>query len=128
MSYPLFPLQQCLLPGQRLALQIFEPRYLRLISDCLKADRGFGVVQIHEGREVGQLPTIYPVGTEAVIVDWYQQPDGLLGIEIEGCDVFGALVGRSGAAAGCGYEWLESEPVTLLMSNGRGWHYCLSSC
>ena len=83
-DYPLFPLSQLLLPGQRMGLQIFEPRYLTMITAQLKRDQGFGVVQIREGSEVGQAPLIYPVGTEAAIVDWSQKPGGLLIIQIEG--------------------------------------------
>lgn len=84
MTLPLFPLSQLLLPGQLMALQIFEPRYLTMISAQLKQDAGFGVVQIREGSEVGQAPLIFPVGTEATIVDWSQKPGGLLVIQIEG--------------------------------------------
>lgn len=84
MMLPLFPLSQLLLPGQLMALQIFEPRYLTMISAQLKQEAGFGVVQIREGREVGQAPLIFPVGTEAVIVDWSQKPGGLLVVQIEG--------------------------------------------
>lgn len=84
MTFPLFPLSQLLLPGQLMALQIFEPRYLTMISAQLKQDAGFGVVQIREGREVGQAPLIFPVGTEAVIVDWSQKAGGLLVVQIEG--------------------------------------------
>jgi uncharacterized protein len=87
-DFPLFPLSQLLLPGQRMGLQIFEPRYLTMITAQLKRDQGFGVVQIREGREAldksGQAPLIYPVGTEAAIVDWSQKPGGLLVIQIEG--------------------------------------------
>lgn len=83
-DYPLFPLSQLLLPGQRMGLQIFEPRYLTMITAQLKRDQGFGVVQIREGSEVGQAQLIYPVGTEAAIVDWSQKPGGLLIIQIEG--------------------------------------------
>ena len=32
---PLFPLSAVLLPGGRLPLQIFEPRYLDLVSHCM---------------------------------------------------------------------------------------------
>lgn len=67
-----------------MSLQIFEPRYLSLVSRCLKQDTSFGVVQIREGREVGQAPLIFQFGVEAKIVDWDQLNNGLLGITIEG--------------------------------------------
>ena len=78
---PLFPLKTVLFPGGILPLRIFEPRYLDMVSACLRTDSGFGVVTIHEGHEAGGQPTsIHPVGTLARIVDFDQLDDGLLGI------------------------------------------------
>lgn len=49
----MFPLETAPLPGEELPLRIFEPRYRDLLTDCLAADRRFGVVLIAAGREVG---------------------------------------------------------------------------
>jgi len=50
----MFPLQSVLLPGETLPLNIFEPRYSRLVQDCIAtADPVFGVVLISQGLEVG---------------------------------------------------------------------------
>jgi len=50
----MFPLQSVLLPGETLPLNIFEPRYSRLVQDCIAtADPVFGVVLINQGLEVG---------------------------------------------------------------------------
>ncbi|MCX6492367.1 MAG: LON peptidase substrate-binding domain-containing protein, partial [Rhodococcus sp.] len=47
---PMFPLGSVLLPGERLPLHIFEPRYQALVQDCLKMDDPrFGVVLIARG-------------------------------------------------------------------------------
>jgi hypothetical protein len=54
MKLPLFPLNTVLFPGCMLDLQIFEARYLDMISRCMKQDAGFGVVCIVEGEEVGE--------------------------------------------------------------------------
>lgn len=81
---PLFPLHTVLFPGGPLPLRIFEPRYLRMIGDCLKSDSCFGVCLISDGREVGEAATPYPTGTTARIVDWHQRHDGLLGITARG--------------------------------------------
>src|SRR4051794_41815141 len=40
---PLFPLSVVLFPGTPLPLHIFEPRYQRMLADCLAADRRFGI-------------------------------------------------------------------------------------
>ncbi|WIO74813.1 LON peptidase substrate-binding domain-containing protein [Porticoccaceae bacterium LTM1] len=86
MTLPLFPLQDILFPGISMPLQIFEPRYLQLVSDSLREGTGFGIVAIKEGKEVatGQLkpPQIHPFGVEVSIIDWYQQSNNLLGIRV----------------------------------------------
>ena len=79
MKVPLFPLSTVLYPGGPLPLRIFEPRYLDMISRCLKSDVPFGVLLIKSGSETGPAKT-YDVGTLARIIDWYQGSDGLLGI------------------------------------------------
>ncbi len=71
-SLPLFPLGTVLLPGARLPLQIFEPRYVQMLRDLLdrpEDERRFGVVAIRRGNEVGEggATDLYPVGCEARI-------------------------------------------------------------
>lgn len=80
----LFPLSALVLPTVTMPLRIFEQRYLRLVRDCLRDSRPFGVVPIETGREVGKAPVIQPWGTVVSIVDWDQRDDGLLGINIRG--------------------------------------------
>ncbi len=79
MQIPLFPLRTVLFPGGPLPLRVFEPRYLDMISSCMKSDTPFGVLLIREGEEAGQAST-FDVGTLAQISDWYQGSDGLLGV------------------------------------------------
>ena len=43
MQIPLFPLNVVLFPEGELKLRIFEPRYIDMVSDCLRNDTGFGV-------------------------------------------------------------------------------------
>ena len=64
-------------------LRVFEPRYLDMVSRCLRQDSGFGVLLIRDGAEAGDADT-FGVGTVAEIVDWYQGSDGLLGVTAEG--------------------------------------------
>ena len=72
-----------LFPGGPLPLRIFEPRYLDMISRCMKADAPFGVVLIRDGSEAG-LATTHTVGTLARVTDWYQGSDGILGVTAVG--------------------------------------------
>lgn len=98
MKLPLFPLDTVLFPGCILDLQIFEARYLDMVSSCMKAGHGFGVVRLIEGSEVGLAASEYAsTGCEALIRDWQQRPNGLLGIRVEGgrrFDVLSAEVQR----------------------------------
>ncbi|MDH5737839.1 MAG: LON peptidase substrate-binding domain-containing protein [Gammaproteobacteria bacterium] len=86
---PLFPLPLVLCPGGRLPLQIFEPRYLDMIRRCLREDMGFGIIMIEEGEQVlsnreAQLPAVAHSGTLCDIVDFDQNPNGTLGIVVQG--------------------------------------------
>jgi Lon protease-like protein len=87
---PLFPLSTVLYPGGPLPLRIFEPRYLDMISSCLREDAPFGVLLIKSGSETGQAIT-YEIGTLAKITDWYQGSDGLLGVTAVGGQRFRLL-------------------------------------
>ncbi|MCP1465671.1 MULTISPECIES: LON peptidase substrate-binding domain-containing protein [Pseudomonas] len=85
MSLALFPLNTVLFPGCILDLQLFEARYLDMISRCMKKGESFGVVCILDGKEVGMAPDGYAlIGCEALIRDFKQQDNGLLGIRVEG--------------------------------------------
>jgi uncharacterized protein len=90
MQVPLFPLRTVLFPEGPLPLRIFEPRYLDMVSECLKNDGSFGVLLIRDGSETGAATT-YDVGTLARITDWYQGNDGLLGITAIGTQRFRLL-------------------------------------
>ncbi|MGB1141460.1 MAG: LON peptidase substrate-binding domain-containing protein [Halioglobus sp.] len=89
---PLFPLGGVLLPHGRMALQVFEQRYLDLIRESLRNSEPFGIVWIRRGSEVAERGSVSPelgdFGTCAHIVDWDQLPNGLLGITVEGRERF----------------------------------------
>lgn len=81
---PLFPLNTVLFPGGPLRLRIFEPRYLDMVSRCMRESGNFGVALITEGREAGGTARTTSVGTTARIVDFERLDDGLLGITARG--------------------------------------------
>jgi Lon protease-like protein len=82
--YALFPLNLVLFPGGLLALRIFEPRYLRMVSECLRQQQPFVVAAIVDGPEAGGAAETASCGTLARIIDWEQLEDGLLGLWCEG--------------------------------------------
>ncbi|MEJ2360847.1 MAG: LON peptidase substrate-binding domain-containing protein [Gammaproteobacteria bacterium] len=91
MRVPLFPLNTVMFPGGVLPLRIFEPRYLDMVSDCLRHDTPIGVVLIRDGQEVGQAAATYETGTLSVISYWNRRKDGLLGITLRGTQRFRML-------------------------------------
>jgi len=84
----LFPLNAVLFPGGLLPLRIFEPRYLRMVSECLRSDEPFAVAAIIDGPEAGGIASTAQNGTLVRIIDWQQEEDGLLGLVCEGEQVF----------------------------------------
>ena len=83
MRIPLFPLHNVLFPGGVLPLRIFEPRYLEMISACMKEGTGFGIALILSGNEVGEAAKTYDIGSHARIIDWNMRDDGFLGISVQ---------------------------------------------
>jgi Lon protease-like protein len=107
----LFPLNTVLFPGGPLRLRIFEPRYLDMVSRCMREDAGFGVALIVAGREAGGAAQTVEIGTLARIVDFEQLDDGLLGITARGERRFRILHVHQ-ASDGlnmCQVEWRDEE-------------------
>lgn len=86
-TLPLFPLVGVLLlPGGRLPLNVFEPRYLAMTVDALATPgRLIGMIQPTEPELPGRSPALYPLGCAGRIVSFQETEDGrnlitLLGI------------------------------------------------
>jgi uncharacterized protein len=111
---PLFPLNIVLFPDGPLPLRIFETRYLDMVRRCMREGRGFGVVLIREGREVGTQETdVYAVGTMADITDFHQLSDGLLGLSCVGRQRY-RIIERRRQADGLNLgavQWIGAEPT-----------------
>lgn len=84
LTIPLFPLNTVLFPGGVLPLRIFEPRYLDMVSHCMKTEGGIGVVLINEGEESGTAALAHEFGTLSFISYWHKRNDGMLGITLTG--------------------------------------------
>ena len=76
---PIFPLRTILFPDSKLPLRIFEPRYIDMVSRCMREDSEFGIILSRESTDPKMFET-YDTGTLAKIIDWDQGEDGLLGI------------------------------------------------
>jgi Lon protease-like protein len=78
---PIFPLSVVLFPGNPLPLHIFEPRYRRLLADCLAGDRRFGIVPMADGSDP---PEPGVVGCVAEVRVNQELPDGRSNIVVIG--------------------------------------------
>jgi Lon protease-like protein len=108
---PLFPLNTVLFPGGPLPLRIFEPRYVDMVRYCMRERAPFGVVLIRAGVEAGgPIVSTADVGTSARIVDFFQMPDGLLGIRCIGERKF-SVVERRVQSDGLNMGTVEWTPV-----------------
>ncbi len=67
MELRLFPLRTVLFPGMPLPLNVFEPRYLQLVQECMEHAEPFGVALIREGPEVGGSADPFEIGSTARI-------------------------------------------------------------
>ena len=93
---PIFPLTGALLlPGGRLPLHIFEPRYRNMAEDSLAGAGVLGMIQPFAkapvvatgGEEPGgpeHQPDLYSVGCAGRIEQWQRLPDGRFLILLEG--------------------------------------------
>jgi Lon protease-like protein len=78
---PIFPLDVVLFPGTALPLHIFEPRYRRMLADCLEGEGRFGIVPtapLHDAPPPGTVGSLG--GIRAV----QELPDGRSHIVVEG--------------------------------------------
>jgi uncharacterized protein len=117
---PLFPLGTPLFPGVVLPLQIFEPRYRRLMQDLMALPesgdgRFFGVVAIRQGWEVENVApaaALYDIGCTARLQAVRPQPDGGFRVVTVGGDRFRLLdvvVGNDPPYLQAEVEWLADE-------------------
>ena len=82
---PIFPISVVLFPGTPLPLHIFEPRYRRMLADCLAGDRRFGITPM--GKD-DRMPDSGTVGCIAEIRVNQELPDGRSNIIVFGGERF----------------------------------------
>ena len=81
---PVFPLSNFIIfPNTTVPLNIFEPRYIQMIDDCMKGNRLIGIVQ---PKKTGDLkkPNLYEVGCVGKITNFNETADGRYFIVLNG--------------------------------------------
>ena len=114
-TLPIFPLSGVLLlPGGKLPLNVFEPRYLAMIFDSLAGHRMIGMVQPTQpggyagdglpgdGPGEGGRPKVHQVGCAGRIVSFNETEDGRLLLALSGVSRF--QIGRELDPAQGGYR------------------------
>ncbi len=90
---PIFPLTGVLLlPGGRLPLNVFEPRYLAMFQESLAGHRLIGMVQPRQAGGFagdglpadGGAPPVQAIGCAGRVVSFAETPDGRLMITLSG--------------------------------------------
>ncbi len=110
---PIFPLPGCLLlPGGRLPLNIFEPRYLAMTADALKGERIIGMLQPRDSTTALGAPEVFELGCAGRITAFSETDDGRYLITLTGLARF--RVGDELPLAAGGYR--------LVRANFDGFH------
>lgn len=77
-----FPLNVMVLPGEKMRLHIFEPRYKQLVNECLATDKTFGIPFVSSGK-------LMNVGSEIRVSKLIKKyANGEMDIETEGVRMF----------------------------------------
>jgi Lon protease-like protein len=86
-TVPVFPLPEALLlPGGRMPLNIFEPRYLQLIDAAMRGDKVLGMVQpaLDGSKRADDEPELCEVGCLGRIIQFAETGDGRYLISLQG--------------------------------------------
>ena len=83
-TIPVFPLSGVIFfPKTNLPLNIFEPRYLTLINDCIKSNKYMGMIQSKE-----RSSDVYSVGCLGKITEHKKTKDGRMLVNLTGISRF----------------------------------------
>ena len=84
-TFPIFPLSGCLLlPGGNLPLNIFEPRYLKMVRDAMQTERVIGMIQPKGGEDMQGRPVLFDTGCAGRIDNFKETDDGRCLITLTG--------------------------------------------
>ena len=81
-----FPLSNFIIfPNTTVPLNIFEPRYIEMINDCMKSDKLLGMIQpkMHK-LESQNRPDLHKIGCLGKIIDLQKTDDNRYLIELKG--------------------------------------------
>ena len=88
-----FPLSNFIMfPNTTVPLNIFEPRYIDMINDSMKAERLIGMIQPNYKNDKNDIrPDLYQVGCLGKIINFQETKNGNFLIELKGLTRFKIL-------------------------------------
>ena len=87
-TLPVFPLSNFIIfPETTVPLNIFEPRYIQMIDDCMKSNRMLGMVQPKKTLK-NDSPELFDIGCMGKITSFSETEDGRYLIVINGVSRF----------------------------------------
>lgn len=93
-TIPVYPLDNALLPGGELPLEVFEPRYLNLVRDAMKTHQLIGMIQ---PKDPASETALYDIGCAGRIRQYRERKSGRIDVMLSGI---------------CRYRILEEIPST----------------
>ena len=89
---PVFPLPGALLlPRADLPLNIFEPRYLEMVSDAMSGNRLIGMIQPAAGAERDDRPSLMNIGCAGRITAYAETGDSRILVTLTGVSRFAVV-------------------------------------
>ena len=81
-----FPLSNFIIfPKTTVPLNIFEPRYIDMINDCMKNNKLIGMIQPKNlNKEVLEIPELHQIGCLGKITSFKETDDGRYLIDLKG--------------------------------------------
>ncbi len=117
-TLPLFPLSGVvLLPRGALPLNVFEPRYLKMVDDALKGDRLIGIIQPSEDPDKVLKPGLSAIGAAGRLVSFRETDDNRYLITLAGLCRF-RLVGEETSDAPYRIGRCDFSPFAGDMAEG----------
>ena len=87
-TIPIFPLSNFIIfPKTTVPLNIFEPRYIQMVNECMKGNRIIGMVQPKKSGSL-KKPDLYEVGCAGKITSFNETDDGRYLIILKGISRF----------------------------------------
>ncbi len=80
-----FPLSNFIIfPKTTVPLNIFEPRYVDMVNDCMRSNKLIGMIQPKISKDNNLFPELHQIGCLGKIVSFKESEDGRFLIELKG--------------------------------------------